>query len=162
MTTVKKNKGGRPTKYRDEFVHRVEDYSLIGMRDTEIAGALKVDEATLYRWKNDHPEFCEAIKRGRDRYDTEVVEKALQQRAAGYEYVEEVMTRDGPSVITKRFHGSDTAAIFWLKNRQPERWRDKIEHEMRAAVVVADARTDAEKARLIAFALAKGANEADA
>ena len=43
MTTVKKNKGGRPTKYRDEFVHRVEDYSLIGMRDTEIAGALKID-----------------------------------------------------------------------------------------------------------------------
>ena len=160
LMTAKKQKG-RPTKYKDEFVHRVEDYSLIGMRDTEIAGALKIDEATLYRWKNEHPEFCEAIKRGRDRYDTEVVEKALQQRAAGYEYNEEVMTRDGPSVITKRFHGSDTAAIFWLKNRQPDRWRDRVEHEMRAAVAVADARTDAEKARLIAFALAKGANEAD-
>jgi hypothetical protein len=157
-----KKKNGRPTKFQDAFTDRVFDFALVGMTDDEIAGALKVDRATLYRWKNSHAEFCDAIKRGRDRYDTEVVEKALQQRAAGYEYTEEVMTRDGPSVITKRFHGSDTAAIFWLKNRQPERWRDRVEHEMRAAVAVADARTDAEKARLIAFALAKGANETDA
>ena len=131
-----KRQKGRPTKYKDEFVHRVEDYSLIGMRDTEIAGALKIDEATLYRWKNEHPDFCEAIKSGRDRYDTEVVEKALQQRAAGYEYNEEVMTRDGPSVITHRFHGSDTAAIFWLKNRQPERWRDKSIRENEGDITV--------------------------
>ena len=100
-----------------------------------IAGALKIDEAPLYRWKNAQPAFCDAIKRGRDRYDNEVVETALRQRAAGYDYQEEVMTREGPSVITKRFHGSDTAAIFWLKNRQPKRWRDRVEPEVRAAVV---------------------------
>ena len=151
----------RPTKYKQAFVDRVEDFALVGMSDDEIAGALKVDAATLYRWKASYPDFCESIKRGRDRYDTEVVEKALQQRAAGYDYPEEIMTRDGPSVITKRFHGSDTAAIFWLKNRQPERWRDRVEHDVRAAVLTADVTTDAEKVRLIAAALAKGANAAD-
>ena len=61
------------------------------------------------------------------------------------------MTRDGPAVINKRFHGSDTAAIIWLKKRQPERWRDRIEHDVRAAVLTADV-TDTEKARLIATA----------
>ncbi len=67
------------------------------------------------------------------------------------------MTRDGPSVITKRFHGSDTAAIFWLKNRQPDRWRDRVEHDVRQAVVNVEA-TPEEKARIIAAALSRGAN----
>ena len=159
MTT--KRPRGRPTKYKQAFVDRVEDFALVGMSDDEIAGALKVDTATLYRWKASYPDFCESKKRGRDRYDSEVVERALQPRAAGYDYTEEVMPRDGPAVINKRFHGSDAAAIFWLKNRQPERWRDRVEHDVRAAVLTAEV-TDTEKARLIAAALAKAANATDA
>ncbi len=158
---VKKRGAGRPSKFKDEYCDRAFDFALIGRTDGEIAGALKIDEAALYRYKNAHPEFCEAIKRGRDRYDTEVVEKALTQRAAGYDYQEEVMTREGPSVITKRFHGSDTAAIFWLKNRNPDRWRDRVEHDVRAAVVNIEA-TPEEKARIIAAALSRGANAPDA
>jgi len=156
----KRGPGGRPTKYKEEFCDRAFDFALVGMTDGEIAGALKIDEATLYRWKNAQPELCDAIKRGRDRYDNEVVETALRQRAAGYDYQEEVMTREGPSVITKRFHGSDTAAIFWLKNRQPERWRDRVETDIRAAVVNIEA-TPEEKARIIAAALSRGANASD-
>ncbi len=87
MPAVKKRgAGGRPTKYKPEFCDRAFDFALVGMTDDEIAGALKIDRATLYRWKNSYPEFCDAIKRGGDRYDTEVVEKALTHRAAGYEY----------------------------------------------------------------------------
>jgi transposase-like protein len=161
MPAVKKRgAGGRPTKYKNEYCDRAFDFSLIGMTDGEIAGALKIDEATLYRWKNNYPDFCESIKRGRDRFDTEVVEQALRERAAGYNYQEEVMTRDGPSVITKRFHGSDTAAIFWLKNRQSGRWRDRVEHDVRQAVVNIEA-TPEEKARIIAAALSRGANAPD-
>ena len=63
-------------------------------------------------------------------------------------------------MITKRFHGSDTAAIFWLKNRQPERWRDRVETDIRAAVVNIEA-TPEEKARIIAAALSRGANATD-
>tara|TARA_E500000331_G_scaffold47672_1_gene40463 strand:+ start:378 stop:869 length:492 start_codon:yes stop_codon:yes gene_type:complete len=157
----KRGAGGRPTKFKPEFCDRAFDFALVGMTDDEIAGALKIDRATLYRWKNSYPQLCDAIKRGRDRYDNEVVEKALTQRAAGYDYQEEVMTREGPSVITKRFHGSDTAAIFWLKNRNPDRWRDRVEHDVRAAVVNIEA-TPEEKARIIAAALSRGANATDA
>ena len=156
----KRGAGGRPTKYKTAFCDRAFDFAFVGMTDGEIAGALKIDEATLYRWKNARPQFCEAIKTVRDRYDNEVVEKALRQRAAGYDYQEEVMTREGPSVITKRFHGSDTAAIFWLKNRQPERWRDRVETDMRAAGVTIEA-TPEENARIIAAALSRGANASD-
>ena len=137
----KRGAGGRPTKYKTEFCDRAFDFALVGMTDGEIAGALKIDEATLYRWKNSHPAFCEAIKTGRDRYDNEVVETALRQRAAGYDYQEEVMTREGPSVIT-------------------ERWRDRVETDIRAAVVNIEA-TPEEKARIIAAALSRGANASD-
>mgnify|MGYP001472449281 CR=1 FL=1 len=65
MTT--KRARGRPVKYKQNFVSRVEDFSLVGMTDDEIAGALKVDRATLYRWKSNYPDFCDAIKRGRGR-----------------------------------------------------------------------------------------------
>ena len=70
------------------------------------------------------------------------------------------MTRDGPSVITKRLHGSDTAATFWLKNSQPERWRDHVETDIRAVVVNIEA-TPEEKARIIAATLSRRANATD-
>ena len=79
----KRGAGGRPTKYKTEFCDRAFDSALVGMTDDEIAGALKIYRATLYRWKNAQPELCDAIKRGRDRYDNEVVETALRQRGSG-------------------------------------------------------------------------------
>ena len=83
MTT--KRSRGRPVKYKQAFASRVGDFALVGMTNDEIAGALKVDRATLYRWKSNYPDFSETIKRGRDCYDTEVIERALQQQAAGYD-----------------------------------------------------------------------------
>ena len=80
----KRGPGGRPTKYKPAFCDRAFDFALVGMTDGKLAGALKIDEATLYLWKNSYPELCDAIKRGRDRYDNEVVETALRQRVAGY------------------------------------------------------------------------------
>ena len=29
--------------------------------------------------------------------------------------------------VTKHYPPDPTAAIFWLKNRQPDTWRDKVE-----------------------------------
>ena len=62
MTT--KRARGRPVKYKQAFVDRVEDFALVGMTDDEIAGALKVDRATLYRWKNSYPEVTGGTRRG--------------------------------------------------------------------------------------------------
>ncbi len=64
----KRGAGGRPTKYKTEYCDRTFDFALVGMTDDEIAGALKIDRATLYRWKNAQPELCDAIKRGRGRF----------------------------------------------------------------------------------------------
>jgi hypothetical protein len=39
---------------------------------------------------------------------------------------------------TKHYPPDTAAAIIWLKNRQPERWRDKIEQEVKVTKDVAD------------------------
>lgn len=60
------------------------------------------------------------------------VENALLKRALGYEYMEErveISEKDGRKVIqtVKTVIPDTTAQIFWLKNRRPDRWRDKPE-----------------------------------
>ena len=48
----KRGPGGRPTKYKPAFCDRAFDFVLVGMSDGKLAGAIKIDEAMLYRWKN--------------------------------------------------------------------------------------------------------------
>lgn len=62
------------------------------------------------------------------------VEEALLLRALGYEYQEtrrEWSEKTGEKTITTTHHvGPDVRAlIFWLKNRQPERWQERPEGE---------------------------------
>jgi len=104
-----------------------------GADDQALAEYFEVDVSTISRWKNEHPEFKEALKRGKDTFDTERVEQALLHRAIGYSHPEDdIRVVNGEVVITPtvRHYPPDTAAaIFWLKNRQRDRWRDKIEHD---------------------------------
>ena len=79
----KRGPGGRPTKYNPAFCERALDFALVDMTDGKIAGALKIDEAMLYRCKNSYSVLGDVTKRGRDRWDNEVFETALRQRAVG-------------------------------------------------------------------------------
>lgn len=77
------------------------------------------------------------------------VENALLKRALGYEYMEEraeISEKDGRKVIqTVKQVIPDTAAqIFWLKNRRPDRWRDKPQ-EKAETVAQADEMTLSDK-----------------
>ena len=62
------------------------------------------------------------------------MENALLKRALGYTYTETKKERTAEGVRTtttiKEVVPDTTAQIFWLKNRRPDRWRDKqdIEH----------------------------------
>jgi hypothetical protein len=58
------------------------------------------------------------------------VEQALYQRAVGCEVYEEKPGFDkGQHVSTarvkKQLPADPTSMIYWLKNRQPEKWRDR-------------------------------------
>ena len=106
----------------------LEGWARDGLTDEQIANNMGISTATLYNWKLKYIEIVEALKRGKEVVDIQV-ENALLKRALGYEYTEETI-EIGPTgkkikQIVKQVVPDTTAQIFWLKNRQPEKWRDK-------------------------------------
>lgn len=118
----------RPTDYREEYAEQARKLCLLGYTDKQLADFFNVSEQTINAWKTKHPKFLESIKRGKEIADIEVVE-SLYKRALGIEYEEVELKTDGKAKskrVVKKFIPPDTTAqIFWLKNRQPQKWRDK-------------------------------------
>lgn len=126
------NKGGRPTKFRPEFIVQAAKLAALGATDREVAEFFDVDERTLNRWKHQHQEFCQSLKVGKEAAD-ERVEQSLYRRAIGYTQ-DDTHFSSYEGVVTqtpyvKQVPPDTTAAIFWLKNRKPAEWRDKQEVE---------------------------------
>lgn len=125
-----KSNAGRPTKYQESYNRQAEKLCLLGSTDKDMADFFEVDESTINRWKIEYPEFCESIKRGKISADANVASR-LYKRAIGYEHDEDkIFNNNGEPLIVptiKHVQPDTTAAIFWLKNRQPARWRDKQE-----------------------------------
>ncbi|WP_370601183.1 transposase [Pseudomonas nitroreducens] len=122
----------RPSKYRPEFVEQACKLCKLGLTDKEIAKFFEVSEQTLNTWKQQYPEFLESLKGGKTLADAEVASK-LFHRATGYEHPDtDIRVVNGVIVETpliKHYPPDTTAAIFWLKNRRPDLWRDKVEPE---------------------------------
>ena len=112
----------------------LEGWARDGLTDEQIAINCGCSSSTLYEWKAKYPEISEALKRGKEVVDMEV-ENALLKRALGYEYQEErieVSEKDGKKIIQTIKHvvPDTTAQIYWLKNRRPDKWRDKPAPDM--------------------------------
>jgi len=140
-------KVGRPTEYKPEFVDQAQKLCLLGATDAQLAEFFDVSETTINNWKLAQPEFLESIRAGKRIADAEVA-ASLFNRAKGAVYqteqafkvktvkfddkgkriseVEEIQTVP----VTVVEPPDTTACSFWLKNRQPEAWRDKqdLEH----------------------------------
>lgn len=125
-----KKKNGRPSAYRPEFAAQAEKLAKLGAIDREMADFFGVSEQTLNAWKKAEPRFLESIKRGKEIADAEVASK-LYHRAIGYEHPDTHVSMYQGEVtktpLTKHYAPDPTAAIFWLKNRQPAKWRDRVE-----------------------------------
>ena len=119
---------GAPTKYDKKHNKQVYKLCLLGATDKDIADFFDVCEATINNWKIEFPEFLESIKKGKNIADANVANR-LYQRALGFEHdSEEIKVVDSKikRVPIKKIYPPDaTSAIFWLKNRQPDKWRDK-------------------------------------
>lgn len=109
------------------YLDEIQGWAMSGITDEQIADNLGVAASTLYEYKKKYPEFSEALKKGKDIADAQVV-NALFKLATGFSYSEETTTAIGEVVSIQRYSKPNTtAAIFWLKNRQPDKWRDKSE-----------------------------------
>lgn len=109
----------------------LEAWARDGLTDEQIAHNVGIRRSTLADWKTKYPDISDALKKGKEVVDVEV-ENALLKRARGFEYTEtrvEQSAKDGRKVtLIKRFAPPETAAaIFWLKNREPEKWRERVD-----------------------------------
>lgn len=140
---VEAPKPGRPTEYDPSYNEEAFGLCLLGAVDAELAEHFGIAQSTLYEWKNRHPEFAEAIKRGKHPADA-IVAGSLFQRAQGYEWdeavpikVKEVIYENGKRLketerietvmVHKVVPPDPTSMIFWLKNRRRGDWKDKQE-----------------------------------
>ena len=81
----------------------LEGWARDGLTDEQISRNMGINKATIYDWKKRFADISNALKKGKEVVDYEV-ENALLEKAKG---------------------GDVAAMIFWLKNRRPEKWRDK-------------------------------------
>jgi hypothetical protein len=128
---------GRPTKYKPEYVQFGKSLARSGATDAGLADAFQVRISTIRLWMNIYPEFSEAIRVGKDAANKRV-ERSLYERANGYNYdaVKVFMPAGAkqPVIVhyTEHCPPDVGAAFIWLKNRDPDRWRDvqNVEHVM--------------------------------
>lgn len=127
-----------------EGLLRLEGWARDGLTDEQIAHNIGIHRDTLIQWKKKFADISDALKKGKEVVDREV-ENALFKKACGYtvelrkpmkvrrvlyneetgrklEEYEEVVE----AVEEVHVPADTTAQIFWLKNRKPEAWRDKV------------------------------------
>lgn len=125
----------RPSKYKPEYAKQAEKLCLLGATDQELADFFEVEVRTIYRWKGEFTEFCQALKSGKEEADARV-ERSLYQQAIGYEQdeVKIFMPAQAEAPVYAPYRAkvapNVTAAIFWLKNRKSQDWRDKQQTEL--------------------------------
>ncbi len=124
-----------------------------GMSNKDACAKAGIDEATFYRWFNEKSEFCKSVKEAQKQGDLvriNSVEAALLDVARGFEY-EEVRTeyesqlnqqtgKYEPTikkqVRTKKRVVPQTEAIkFYLSNKAPEEWKNRIEQNNTGSLV---------------------------
>lgn len=125
----KKRKVGRPTLYKKTFAKQAEKLCKLGATDPDMADFFGVSLRTLADWKKAQPEFLHALKGGKLLADAEVADK-LFRRATGYSHsAVKILSIAGQVEQVKyvEHYPPDTGAcVFWLKNRRPDLWRDKV------------------------------------
>ena len=126
---AEKKKRGRKSEYRIEYADQALKLCLLGATDKEIAEFFSVSEQTLNSWKKKFPQFLESLKKGKAVADANVASR-LYSRAIGYDAKATKFATNEGRITDKveyieHYPPDTTAAIFWLKNRQRDRWQDR-------------------------------------
>lgn len=115
--------------YKPEYAEQARKLAAMGATDVQIADFFSVALRTLNNWKKKEDDLVAALKDGKDQYDTSMVEASLRDRAIGYSHkAVDIRAVNGEIVkteYTKHYPPDPTAAIFWLKNRNRDRWKDR-------------------------------------
>ncbi len=113
-----------------------------GLTDEEIAKNIGISRSTLSEWKKKYPDISDTLKKGKEIVDKEV-EESLLKKAKGYtvklkktfklkkvtygatgrKEKEEEYLEVGEDEV--HIPADTLAIIFWLKNRMPDKWKDR-------------------------------------
>ncbi len=125
----------------DDGLLLLEGWKRNGLSNEQIAHNMGISLTTLKDWRNKYPPISAALKKGKEVVDLEV-ENALYKSAVGYTVkvrkpikvkTEKQLAGKG-KIVEERIEyieeevyvpASNTAQIFWLKNRASDRWSDK-------------------------------------
>lgn len=125
-----KHPGGRPSAYKKEYAGIAYRHCLLGATDADLAAAFNVQESTINNWKQEFPEFLESIKRGKLEADADIAESLFKRAKGFHTKAVKIFAADGKTFehVYQEYYPPETAAaIFWLKNRQPARFRQNPE-----------------------------------
>jgi hypothetical protein len=128
------SKMGRPTLFNDDLQEKILKMAELGLTDKQVAYICGVTYQTVNNWKIAHPDFFDSLKISKELADMHV-EQSLYQKAKGGLKTTEI--HDGidatgnviNKTVVRELAPDNTAMIFWLKNRQPNKWREKQEVE---------------------------------
>ena len=124
----------------DDGLLLIQGWARDGLTDEQIAKNMEIGRVTFYDWLKRFPNIANTIKQGRKPVDLEV-ENALLKSALGYDVEEETWERkfnrvsgEYEMICTKKtkkhIPPSNTAQIFWLKNRKPNEWKDRTDRKI--------------------------------
>lgn len=127
---AKPPKAGRKSTYDPKYANMALRHCMLGANNEALAKLFEVELATIKKWAKEIPEFSAAIYEGREGADAYMAQ-SLYHRGCGAKIKQQrVMIVDGKpqTVEWVESHPPDTrAASLWLRNRHPERWRDRKE-----------------------------------
>lgn len=126
------NPVGRPTKYKPEYAELAGEFCLMGATDATLAEYFEVDERTINNWKVDYPDFFQSMSAGKAVADAKMASSLYKSGMGLHVTTEDRLVSDGQGgqdVVTleKKIDPSVAAQRYWLNNRQPKHWREKVE-----------------------------------
>lgn len=123
----------------------LEGWAREGLKDDDIANKIGISKSTFYEWKKKYQDFSDALKKGKAPVDFKVENQLLQSALGHFVTVKEPMKLktvkriDGKMIEEERVEYVDKqiyiapvpiCQFFWLKNRKPDKWRDKQEAQV--------------------------------
>jgi len=127
---------------------QIEGWARDGLTDDQIAHNMGIAYSTFRDWRDKFPALSAALKQGKAPVDIQV-ENALLKKALGFtvsikkpiKLKTKRQLKDKGTIEEEHIEYADEevyippdtlAQIYWLKNRKPNRWRDKPTPDMGA------------------------------
>lgn len=146
-------KRGRPTPFTDLKIEQVKKLISKGFSDSEIAQFIGVTSVTYYGWKSKHKVFFSEVEVFKKQQNANV-RRSLYERSIGYSHEAIKFFVIKGKIVGQKFiehYPPDTEACkFWLKNKEPDEWRERQEVEHFGTISVKDLVSEVESKNRVA------------